>query len=133
MHSGDAKLKIREESKIKTVVHAEFLSDGLKIFIVEYDVLNEYKNKGYGTMLMYTLMGIARARRLPIILFATEDSIEFYIKLGFHGLRNYKNGKYEGKRVTILNLNNDVDFEHQVGEDDLIWIPPNMDAVVIEI
>ena len=133
MRSMFARLQILENNKKKTVVSAGFIYNGGEILIAQYDVYDEYKKQGYGTMLMYTLMGVARAKKIPIVVFAMEDSIEFYKKLGFYSLLKHKKGNYRGKTVTILNLNDNMDFECQVSKEDLIWIPLNVDDVIIEI
>lgn len=133
MRNGVAKIQIREKGKRKTVALAEFMNDGTKILVSDYDVYEEYQRQGYGTILAYTLMGISRTEGIPIVLFAIDNSLEFYEKMGFISLRKFKRGKYRGVTLTIANLNEVVDFERQVGSDDMIWIPPNLTDIIISL
>lgn len=103
-----------------------------KIMLTTLGIQEEFRSKGYGTMLMYALMGVADALHVPIFLISDVDTIDFYTKLGFICLRKFKDGKYEGKKVTIMNLRK-CDFLDKVEKTDLIWIPSKLEKVEIFI
>lgn len=86
---------------------------------------------GYGTMLMYALMGVMRAEKKVIILFAKLNAIGFYEKLGFTHTTKFKRGTYKGRKLTIANLHSAYSFSQQVDREDFVWIPPNLDDVVV--
>lgn len=59
------------------------------------DILDEYQNKGYGSLLMNTLLNELSARKVKgIMLTADSDNygaIRFYKRFGFHTVVNIKN------------------------------------------
>jgi len=117
----------------KSIAFANFLFDKSQITITDFDVYRYYRKKGYGTILMYFLMGLARAKRKAIYLYSVPQSVHFYEKVGFDFLKDYKYGKHNGKKVIIKNLNPSLKFDEQVDATDFIWIPPEMKQVSIYI
>ena len=101
-----------------------------KIMPTTLTVKDGFKGKGYGVLLMHALMGIADCLKKPIFLISSVETIEFYKKLGFVCLREFKNGKYKDKEVIIPNLRKD-NFDKEVEKTDLIWIPSKVEKVEI--
>lgn len=127
--NGSAILK-RGDTKIASIY---VIYDKVQIEACDLSTEARYRRKGYGTMLMYALMGVAKAKRKPIILWSINEAVGYYQKLGFIRLRRYQNGWYKGKRVIIDNLNPHKTFTEQVKHNQFIWIPPNMHIVHIYI
>lgn len=103
-----------------------------KIILTTLEIKKGFQGKGYGTLLMHTLMGVANALHTPIYAISNVSTITFYERLGFICLRKFKDGKYEGKEVTIMNLRT-WDFLDKVEKVDLIWIPSKLEKVEIYI
>lgn len=103
-----------------------------KIILTTFEIKEEFQGRGYGTLLMHALMGVAEALHTPIYTISEVSTIDFYKRLGFVCLRKFKEGKYEGKEVTVMNLKTH-DFIHEVEETDLIWIPSKLKRVKIFI
>ena len=111
------------------LVEVEFICDDNQIVLT--DLTAKHRKVGYGTMIMYTMMGIAKAEKKPIVLFSLMEVVPFYEKLGFMHLSKFKKGTYKGKAVRILNLNPETSFNRQIGLEDFIWVPPNLDKVEV--
>lgn len=103
-----------------------------KIMLTVLEVKEGFRGNGYGILLMHALMGVANALHVPIFLISDVGTIDFYTKLGFICLRRFKNGEYEGKKVTIANVRT-CDFLDKVEKTDLIWIPSKLEKVTIFI
>jgi len=103
-----------------------------KIMLTTLGIRNGFREKGYGTLLIHALMGIADYLHKPIFVISNVDTIDFYTELGFVCLRKFKDGKYEGNEVIITNVRKD-DFLNKVEKTDLIWIPSKVKKVEIYI
>jgi len=120
------------ERKQTVIAEAEFIKDTNQFTITDVFIVNrEYRNMGYGSMLMYTLMGVAKAEKKVIVLFALVQSLPFYLKCGFLPIQKFANGRYRGKRLRVANSNPKKTFRSQIGKGDLVWIPPNVDNVSV--
>ena len=103
-----------------------------KIILTTLEIRKEFQGKGYGTLLVHALMGVADALHTPIYAISDVSTIAFYEKLGFICLRKFKNGEYKEKEVIIMNLRT-CDFLDEVEKIDLIWIPSKLEKVKIYI
>lgn len=108
-----------------------FSMDEYQITATDVDVSCHYRRKGYGTIIMGILMGIAESRHIPIYLYSLRTAVKFYEKLGFVRFRRYKKGWYKGKRVVIDNFNRRRTFDKQTDRTDMLWIPNNVHIVHI--
>ena len=106
-----------------------------KILSTTLAIKEGFRRKGYGTLLMRALMGIADFLQKPIFVISEVDTIDFYKRLGFVCLRKFKNGSYKGKEVMIGNLREKrpSNFLKAVEETDLIYIPSKVEKVEIYI
>lgn len=103
-----------------------------KIILTTLEINEGFQSKGYGTLLMHALMGVAEALHTPIYAISDVSTIAFYERLGFICLRKFKNGKCEGKEVIIMNLRG-RGFLDKVEKTDLIWIPSKLEKAEIYI
>lgn len=103
-----------------------------KILLTTLEIREGFRGKGYGMLLMHALMGVANALHTPIYAISNVNTIAFYERLGFTCLRKFLNGKYKGRKVTIMNLRT-CDFLDKVEKTDLIWIPSELEKVEIYI
>lgn len=119
------------DRKQKIITEIEFIRDGNQITVTDVFVNHDYRRTGYGSMLMYALMGVAKAEKKVIVLFALVQALPFYLKCGFLPIRKFTNGRYRGKRLRVTNSNPKKTFRSQIGKGDLVWFPPNVDRISI--
>ena len=138
MHSKEIRLL---EGR-KRVGFLDFMVENDKIMPTSMGVREGFQRKGYGTLLVRVLMGIADYFYKPIFLISNVGIIDFYKRLGFVCLREFKSEegidmtyttprKYKGKEIIIKNLADR--FYTGIEEVDLIWIPSKLERIEIYI
>lgn len=113
------------------VAQITFIINNSQFTITDATVVRDYQKFGYGSMLLYTMMGIAKSKKKPIVLFSLVDAIPFYLKCGFMPISKFDNKTYCGISLKVANLNPEKSFSSQIDKCDLIWVPPNVDNVSI--
>jgi len=113
------------------IAYLTFYIDVTQVNVTDVFVNRYYRGRGYGTMLLSTIMGFAKAKKKPIYLYSTLIATGFYEKMGFILLRKFRKGKHKGKRIHFMNLNPKRSFNDQVSDTDYIWFPDNIDAAII--
>jgi len=106
--------------------YLKFIYDWSEITVLDITIAGRYRKKGYGEILMYVLMALARKKRRVIRLYSVDTAVQFYEKLGFQRLILYRNGFYEGKVVKFMNVKKGDKPEQHIDELDFIWIPPEV-------
>lgn len=107
----------------RKVGYIKFCYNGDVIEVWDLTIFKPERRKGYGTILMHTIMGIASAMKKPIYLFSYTSSVDFYHKkMRMLPLRLFEKGSFEGKEVTI-DLTENEGFRTQVHDTDMIWFP----------
>jgi len=126
----------------KKVGVLEFIIENDKIMSTSIEIQEDFQRRGLGTLLVRALMGIADYFYKPIFLISNSNTTDFYKRLGFVCLREFKPEeginvkymtprKYKGKEVVIKNLADR--FYTGIEEVDLIWIPSKLERVEIYI
>jgi hypothetical protein len=114
----------------KPVGKTAFLFDENQISVIDVDVVNNHKNKGYGKMMLSVMKGISMTFKKPIYLYAaTSEVIPYYEKCGFIHLNMFQNGNYENQHVIFENLNPEKTWDSQVTEFDFVWIPHGLKTI----
>ena len=121
--------KLELKRKDVVICYSYFTLDKYQLTVTDINTTRRYRRRGYGSILMHVLMGVAKSKKVPIYLYSLSDAIKFYEKLGFVRLRRYRNGWYRGKRVVIDNLNVRKTFGEQTNKTDVVWIPDNVHIV----
>lgn len=98
-----------------------FMFDGPMIRVTDVTIDDNYQINGYGRMTFDILKIIARQHKMPIYLWALDNAIPFYEKIGMLHLNNPEVQKH----IIFANIK-DVDIEKQVDEDDFVWLPKGL-------
>jgi len=117
--------------KQTNISQIEFIEDNDQFTITDVFTYKKYRRMGYASMLMYALMGVAKAEKKAIVLFALLDTLPLYQKCGFIPISKFDNRAYCGISLKVANLNPKKSFRCQIAKCDLVWIPPNMNDVSI--
>ena len=89
----------------------DFMVENDKIMLTSMGVREGFQRKGYGTLLVRALMGIADYFYKPIFVISNIDTINFYKRLGFVCLDEYAKGEFRGQKVIIKNLPKNTSLE----------------------
>jgi len=101
---------------------AEFILDGTQIMVTNVNTENAYQKSGYGRLLFDALKCISQQKKMPLILWSSDDAIPFYERIGLLHLDNPE----VQKRVIFGNLKTREDIATKVDGDDFIWIPQSL-------
>ena len=105
----------------KQIGETLFMETRTQITITDANVDEKFQMKGYGRIMLKTIMRYAQERKKPIYLFALDDAVTFYESLGFCRIKKWT-GTCE---IFIKNLNPEKSKEQQIDDTDMIWIPKN--------
>lgn len=108
----------------KIIGHIEFIVQRSQIMVTDVTVSEKYQRKGYGKLLMTTLQRYAQEKMLPIYLFSIESAIKFYKSCDFFQIRKYKGD-------CKLHLKNVVNYDEQVSDTDMMWIPKGKKSATV--
>lgn len=98
---------------------AEFTFDNTQIMVTSVETKNAYQKSGYGRLLFDALKCISQQKKMPLILWSSDEGIPFYEKIGLLHLDNSE----VQKKVIFGNLKTQEDIATKVDGDDFIWIP----------
>jgi hypothetical protein len=101
---------------------AEFTLDGTQIMVTNVNTEDVYQKSGYGRLLFDALKCISQQKKLPLILWSSDEGILFYEKIGLLHLNNPE----VQKKVIFGNLKTQEDIATKVDNDDFIWIPQSL-------
>lgn len=101
---------------------AEFTMDDTQIMVTNVNTEEVYQKSGYGRLLFDALKVISNQKKMPLILWALDDAIPFYEKIGLLHL----NDPEVQKRIIFGNLKTPEDIATKVDGDDFIWIPQSL-------
>jgi hypothetical protein len=101
---------------------AEFTLDGTQIMVTNVNTKNVYQKSGYGRLLFDALKCISQQKKLPLILWSSDEGIPFYEKIGLLHLDNPE----VQNRIIFGNLKTKDDIATKVDDDDFIWIPQSL-------
>ena len=108
----------------------DFLIDETQIIVVNLTVVDDSQSQGYGSLLLHALKGISQFYKKPIYLISYPEKIGFYEKNEFFSLTGLSQDyMYEGKKINIKNLNPKKTRESQIGNVDMLWVPPMLNEV----
>ena len=108
----------RNDEEIATT---DFCFDNTQIRISTVDTIPKYQRRGYGRLMFSSLFLLAEQQKMPLYLWALDDAIPFYEKIGMLHLDNPE----VQKRVIFGNIAK-KDLSEKVDNDDFVWIPPNI-------
>lgn len=111
-----------------------FFKDGEQLRITNFFIKKGHRRKGYGTVLMDAMKGVARAMNLPIIVTSesTPEAITFYESVGLKHVTDFLAFRTQyNVTVDIKNWNPQSEFSKQVGEEDFLWVPSSLKEVEI--
>ena len=114
-------VKIFVDGRDTEVASADFVFDETQIRVTNVATSDAYKKSGYGRLLFDALKCLSQQYKKPLILWALDDAIPFYEKIGMLHLDNpsVQNRLIFGN-VTAKTLSDKVD------EDDFVWIPKGL-------
>jgi len=71
--------------KYKDVVIGQlgFIVNREGVYVISLFVKEEYRGKGFGRMLMRIIQSYAEMLNKPLVVYSTNETVEFYKKLGF--------------------------------------------------
>jgi hypothetical protein len=101
---------------------AQFTIDGTQIMVTSVETEEAYQKSGYGRLLFDALKCISQQKKMPLILWSSDDAIPFYERIGLLHLDNPE----VQKRVIFGNLKTREDIATKVDGDDFIWIPQSL-------
>lgn len=119
--TGKAVLFTENETVGRKIGSASFTVHETQIDVVDMDISKRYRKRGFGRLIMMAIMALAQEVRKPIFLFATEESVKFYERLGLRRIWNHK--KWNDVKVEFMNLNPEKKFCEQCSNIDFVWIP----------
>jgi hypothetical protein len=105
----------------KEVATADFCFDDTQIRVSSVDTVEKYQRKGYGRLLFAALFLLAQRRKMPIYLWAADDAIPFYEKIGMLHLDDSS----VQKRIHFGNVSKEK-LPDKVDDDDFVWIPQHL-------
>ena len=105
----------------KRVAKTYFVFDGPMIRVTDVITEDDYQMNGYGRMMFDVLKAVARHHKMPIYLWALDDAIPFYEKIGMLHL----NDPEVQKKVIFANVK-DEKIKEEVDEDDFVWLPKGL-------
>lgn len=117
-----------KEENVKVIVDgkeaakAEFTLDGTQIMVTNVNTEDAYQKSGYGRLLFDALKCISQQKKLPLILWSSDEGIPFYEKIGLLHLDDPE----VQKKVIFGNLKTQEDIITKVDDDDFIWIPQGL-------
>jgi hypothetical protein len=103
------------------IATADFCFDNTQIRISTVDTIPKYQRRGYGRLMFSSLFLLAEQQKMPLYLWALDNAIPFYEKIGMLHLNNPE----VQKRVIFGNIAKE-DLPEKVDDDDFVWIPPNI-------
>lgn len=106
----------------KEAAKAEFTLDGTQIMVTNVGTEEVYQKSGYGRLLFDALKVISNQKKMPLILWALDDAIPFYEKIGLLHLSDPE----VQKQVIFGNLKTQEDIATKIDGDDFIWIPQSL-------
>jgi N-acetylglutamate synthase-like GNAT family acetyltransferase len=114
-------VKIFVDGRDTEVASADFVFDETQIRVTNVATSDAYKKSGYGRLLFDALKCLSQQHKKPLILWALDDAIPFYEKIGMLHLDNpsVQNRLIFGN-VTAETLADKVD------EDDFVYIPQGL-------
>ena len=103
------------------VAKATFMFDGPMLRITDVRTDDIYQLQGYGRLMFSMLKTVARQHKMPIYVWALDDAIPFYEKIGLLHLNNPD----VQKKIIFANIK-DKDIPNEVDEDDFVWLPKGL-------
>jgi GNAT superfamily N-acetyltransferase len=103
------------------VATADFCFDDTQIRVSSVDTIEKYQRKGYGRLLFAALFLLSAHKKKPLLLWALDDAIPFYEKIGMLHLDNPD----VQKRIKFGNVKR-KDLPDKVDNDDFVWIPQHL-------
>ena len=121
--------EVKIEKKSRRIGYLNFVVDETQIFISDLSVNRYYRKKGYGRLLIMMVMALSEELKKPILLFSTDESENFYRKVGMRKLFAYK--EWENVKVEFMNLNPKKKFCEQCSDLDYVWVPSGLRTIQI--
>jgi hypothetical protein len=124
------KEKITVYSGKHNVGELEFIIDETQIIIGSITIIKDKNFQGYGNLLINTIKGIAQHHNCPISVISYPNKVIFYLKMGFFSMdKLIPSFIYNGIKVNIKNIDKSRPITNQIGEVDMLWIPPSLKEV----
>jgi hypothetical protein len=115
-HSWWGEIKITKNRK--QIGFTGFTISDIQIYIDYHNVEAEFQRKGYGSMMIDVIKGLAIFSKKPIILYSLENSVKYYKKMGFYSCLDET-------------IKNKIMFEGEnpnPDDRDMVWIPETLNT-----
>jgi len=108
----EVRLFLRSKTKMTEIGSGSSIISKHTIFIDDLHIKQRFQRQNFGTMIVDIYKGLSRLLNVPICLYSTFDSVDFYFKNGFVKVKDCKN---------VVTKSGDEPEER-----DLIWIPEKL-------